>query len=326
MTQSEQGYPGVDSIAESLAAINQRLVASTSAIVLPLAQINAAISPATTIVEQVAKQIVSSSALDSYAQIIRGIASAPAFEAMRRIGKFYYDISRSIDSVLQQISPNISKVIYIVNDWILYVITDTATVDSGWLPYRTVPFRQILRDAGANRETLSMMLDAHYDSAHLSIVDDIEASTSTYTVDNEAIETLREALEVHRSGHYRASSRTLMPEIERVVREKLLNKKGIYVLRHRDIGPNSFIMPAGQFFTGDSGDRIVANRIESDLFRHVDTIQDVQGQPTPNRHAMLHAWVPYSSVQNSLNTIILADYIFRLVTAQKSHDEDDAAQ
>ena len=51
------------------------------------------------------------------------------------------------------------------------------------------------------------------------------------------------------------------------------------------------------------------------LFSRVDEddLQRVEQDPVPNRHAAMHGFVSYSSPQNSLNTIFVADYMFRLI-------------
>ena len=51
------------------------------------------------------------------------------------------------------------------------------------------------------------------------------------------------------------------------------------------------------------------------LFQKVQSEEDrerLQQDPIPNRHAALHGLVVYSSQQNSLNAIFIADYIFRI--------------
>ena len=41
-------------------------------------------------------------------------------------------------------------------------------------------------------------------------------------------------------------------------------------------------------------------------------LKRIPTEALPNRHAALHAWLAYSSKENSLNTIIFAEYVFRL--------------
>ena len=39
--------------------------------------------------------------------------------------------------------------------------------------------------------------------------------------------------------------------------------------------------------------------------------------PIPNRHAALHGLVIYSSMQNSLNSIFMTEFIFQVISALK---------
>ena len=49
------------------------------------------------------------------------------------------------------------------------------------------------------------------------------------------------------------------------------------------------------------------------LYKNGSKLKDFQGENFPNRHAALHGWLPYSTREVSLNTIIFTDYILRLV-------------
>ena len=53
------------------------------------------------------------------------------------------------------------------------------------------------------------------------------------------------------------------------------------------------------------------------LFRPVaeEDLQRLEQDPVPNRHAAMHGYVSYSSPQNSLNAIFVADYMFRLISS-----------
>ena len=83
-------------------------------------------------------------------------------------------------------------------------------------------------------------------------------------------------------------------------------------------------LPGGWFDFDYFGHLTAAIRDRSDdaldermfgLFRRVDEgdLQRVGQDPVPNRHAAMHGFVSYSSPQNSLNAIFVADYMFRLI-------------
>ena len=61
-------------------------------------------------------------------------------------------------------------------------------------------------------------------------------------------------------------------------------------------------------------------RLEENVYRNVrdeEVRQRLDQDPIPNRHAALHGYVVYSTMQNSLNVIFLGDYIFELVSVLK---------
>ena len=52
------------------------------------------------------------------------------------------------------------------------------------------------------------------------------------------------------------------------------------------------------------------------LFTEVKCEEHLEGlknNPVPNRHAAIHGLLVYSSQQNSLNVIFLADYLFDVI-------------
>lgn len=62
-------------------------------------------------------------------------------------------------------------------------------------------------------------------------------------------------------------------------------------------------------------DESESNKFIYGLFQKVRSEEDRERlvqDPIPNRHATLHGLVVYSSQQNSLNSIFIADYIFRI--------------
>jgi hypothetical protein len=62
-------------------------------------------------------------------------------------------------------------------------------------------------------------------------------------------------------------------------------------------------------------------RLTKHLYENVRTEPDRQRfaqDPVPNRHAAVHGLVIYSSMQNSLNTIFMADYIFQVISFLKN--------
>ena len=211
---------------------------------------------------------------------------------------------------------------------------------AGWLPHYTTPFGYIA-ECGKDIEAVRGRLLDYYTSSWQNVRSEIESRLSDYKIDAEAKATFDEALDAHEAGLYRCVCRVLFPEIERVVRAKLFNNKvgsitfnklieklvsAVGTVAHRD-NPKFIddFIPGGLYELYIFGHLTKALReedaSESDKFIY-GLFQSVLGEedrerlkqdPVPNRHAAIHGLVVYSSPQNSLNTIFIADYIFRIV-------------
>ena len=189
-----------------------------------------------------------------------------------------------------------------------------ASEASGWLPYRTVPFEQHFLDCGGDIEALTNRVSSYYENHGEVITRDVESALPGYGVDAEAKATLAEALKAHGCELYRSSCRVLLPEIERVIREDWLNIKDLQPLSQKALIKKTEQYHLEDFVHG-SGDLVLFGRIFDHLFVRFDGVQPADAHAAPNRHAATHGWAIYSSQQDSLNTIVCADYVFRMVTS-----------
>ena len=198
---------------------------------------------------------------------------------------------------------------------------------SGWLPHYTTPFATILDDMTA--EEISAIIERHYrenwHEVEGAFLERLEASE----IDDEAKATFKEALAGHRHGHYRSVPRTLFPEIERVACVELY--AGLRKYRKEDAGSGKSLelgitslpdfaetvgeLPVGHVLTTDYGYALYI-KLEKHLYKtvkHPNEIAAAVADAVPNRHASLHGIVTYSTMQNSLNALIMTDFIFHLI-------------
>jgi len=198
---------------------------------------------------------------------------------------------------------------------------------SGWLPHYTTPFAMVLDNMTA--QEIGTVVEQHYrenwHEVESAFLERLEASK----LDDEAKATFKEALASHRHGLYRSVPRTLFPEIERVACAELYN--GLRKHRKEDgksgksyeIGITSlpeFVevvgkIPVGHVLTNDYGFALYI-KLEKHLYKPVkrpDEIAAAVVDAVPNRHASLHGIVTYSTMQNSLNALIMTDFIFHLI-------------
>ena len=193
-------------------------------------------------------------------------------------------------------------------------------IEAGWLPSRFAPFVLVERLEKEADAVLSAGLAEHFRGRWAEIGRGFRNRLSGYDVDDEAKATFREALKSHRLGHYRSVPRTLFPELERVARVEFQGgalkppvtsqkglREGLDDLTLHDVEP-----------MGIAGFE-VAKKFLLHLYDEVDegNVAAVAADPIPNRHASLHGLAIYRTAQTSLNALVLAEFVFRIVTSLK---------
>ena len=209
---------------------------------------------------------------------------------------------------------------------------------AGWLPHHTTPL-SLVADCSHDVCAVRIKLNEYYAQNWSSVRKAIESQIAAYNVDEEAKATFREALDAHGYGLHRSVCRVLFPEIERVLRTELLERMTghvpyeDFVKKLVDGKTLDDVLPGGWFDFDYFGHLTAAIRQRSDdafdegifgLFQRVGEgdLQRVRQDPVPNRHAAMHGFASYSSPQNSLNAIFVADYMFRLTGSFKNAQTD----
>ncbi|WP_162792194.1 hypothetical protein [Novosphingobium sp. P6W] len=209
---------------------------------------------------------------------------------------------------------------------------------SGWLPHSSTPFHLI--DEDQSTEEVDATIASFYEENWSSIETDFLEAVSDHEIDAEAKACFAEAIKAHKLGLYRTVPRTLFPEIERVAavefydgKRKVKTKDGKTVgitslpTIRRDIGS----LPAGEVTTYDYGYHLF-KKMESHLYEKVgedpDTIASFEADPVPNRHASLHGIIVYNTAKSSLNALIMAEFLFHMMSRVKTYlieeaDEDN---
>ena len=192
--------------------------------------------------------------------------------------------------------------------------------EAGWLPHHSMPFERMEECAG-DADAIHRLLCRHYREQWSDVRRDIETRVAEYDIDDEAKATFAEVLNAHEAGFYRSVCRVLMPEIERVSRVELhgdrLNGIASQPVLRELTGrlPISAVEPSGFLALN------LFRRFSKHLYEHVwdeDSRRRFAEDPVPNRHAVVHGLVLYSSMQNSLNAIFMADFIFQAIGSLKT--------
>ena len=214
-------------------------------------------------------------------------------------------------------------------------------LERGWVPNQTTPF-DLVAECGNDGPMLQASLLAYYTDNWSEVRTRLESRLSSYDIDDEAKATFGEALDAHGAGFYRAVSRLLFPEFERLFRAALFDG------RAGDIRYNEFMETLVSDKEADHlglGDFLIAGLQDIVLFRYLTkgvkkpsasaddssgatpeyvpwlavrvdetNVERARQSPIPTRHAVAHGLVAYSSQQSSLNAIFIADYIFSVVS------------
>ena len=208
----------------------------------------------------------------------------------------------------------------------------------GWVPNSTTPF-DLVEKSGDDETALRDALLAHYEDNWHEVRGKLEASVLSRDIDREAKDVFREALDAHERKLYRCVVRLLFPEFERLFRQALFDGKAGQILYRKiieelteksglDISHFMFAGIRVLPLFGYLADGMEKPHTSSDpsngpspaytpgLYIGVNekNIEHAKLSPIPTRHAVAHSLVIYSSAQNSLNAIFIADYVFSIIS------------
>ena len=262
----------------------------------------------------------------------------PFVRGLQPLARRLQPLARGLQNFMEAAAP-------IMREFVKWNVSSEMLSKAGWLPHYTTPF-DCIAECGDDIEAIRSRLLQYYESNWQDVRLQIESRLSDYKIDAEAKATFREALDAHEAGLYRCVCRVLFPEIERVFRTELFNGKIGRITYEEFIKKlvddekksiDAFILEGlydlsifghvtKAFREKDKKKRKEEPVSESDelifgLFTDVKSEKHrecLKQNPVPNRHAAIHGLVAYSSQQNSLNMIFLADYIFQVINSSKN--------
>lgn len=190
---------------------------------------------------------------------------------------------------------------------------------AGWLLHHTTPLH-LITDEMTERD-VGPILEAYYRDNWPTVAGAFRDQLAIMDIDEEARATFEEALAAHGAGLYRATVRVLFPEIERVAREHLLggSLKGMASLTEvRQAAGDLGWSDLKKFGDGPIFGQLAA--MSYHLYGTAKTPQrlaEVAASAIPNRHAAIHGLVSYSSAQSSLSALIMAEFMFKVISVLK---------
>jgi hypothetical protein len=201
-----------------------------------------------------------------------------------------------------------------------------ASETAGWLPHRTTPFFALSASELTDAEA-SQILEVHYDEGWSVVRDDFVASLDGYAIDDLAKRAFLEALDNHEAGRFRSVVALTFNEIERVARVELYGGGPAGIASLHKVQDLAGQMELSAIAPGGGAGLRLFRRLVDHLYEPVKTAEDVSrfaADSVPNRHAATHGLIVYDSAQNSLNTLIMADYVFQVISIAKARADEGA--
>ncbi|MDE0332838.1 MAG: hypothetical protein OXL41_13325 [Nitrospinae bacterium] len=186
---------------------------------------------------------------------------------------------------------------------------------TGWLPYHTLSIGYV-EEYADDTALLENHISSFYKNTWDNIRQDIESRLTQYNISEETKETFREALSAHEIGHYRCVCSLLFPVIDREFRIHFFQDSAGSISSKKMLEKLTNRGKLNNFLPREAYGWILFKFLVRHLYEPVDdgNRQQYQQDYVPNRHASIHGLLPYSTHKHSINMIIMADYIFQILT------------
>ena len=187
---------------------------------------------------------------------------------------------------------------------------------TGWLPYHTLSINYV-DEYGEDAAALDAALSRFYENHWQEIRQDIESRLDQYRIAEETRETFREALSAHDAGHYRCVCSVLFPVIDREFRIRFFEDGAGSISSRRMLEKLTGRGSLRDFMPREAYGWMLFGRLAHHLYEPIDNHNRSRYAKdfVPNRHAVSHGLLAYSTQKHSVNMLIMTDYIFPVLTA-----------
>jgi hypothetical protein len=238
-----------------------------------------------------------------------------------------YEMSRQFTIWQKSMFPALHQAAELGRRLSITIKTGERLEGAGWLPHYTTPFAAI---ENANQdEDVASILERHYEENWSDVRRAFLEHIEVYDLDAEAKAVFTEALDSHEAGHYRAAVRVLFPEIERVARLELHAGKIEAITSQKILREETGKLHTNETDPGGYYGMQLHQNLVYHLYAYASTEEDLSvlsANQVPNRHAALHGLLPYSSKANSINALIMTDYIYQVICAVKRRRNEERAE
>lgn len=238
----------------------------------------------------------------------------------RRYGRALRQVTDRIISQLEPLASTLLELARVIEPYVHALLIEEKNrkifARTGWLPSPSYPV-SIFDNCSDNITDLDKLIEAHYRNHWPSFREDFKTKVENCNrIDEESKGCFLEALEAHQNGHYRSVTRSLIPEFERIFRLNLLDGNPGKI---SDSKIKATLENDGEFsYIVDSySDFFIIEKFSNYFYENVNKQNINSYKEIPNRHAALHGVVPYSTIKNSMNMLILAEYFLRILSANR---------
>jgi hypothetical protein len=194
--------------------------------------------------------------------------------------------------------------------------------EAGWIPHPLLPLDEVtadlLDDPDELDEFLLEHLRAHWGAVEAQLLDD----DLFRIIGEEHQETVRQALAAHDAGLYRCVPRTMFGEIEMAAHaaREGIDLSGKVTAQLRPVWCRLKELTIADLHTG--GRSAVSYFLAKDSV-YADTRDGGADSRLPNRHDQIHGFSRrHASERDSVNTLLLADMMFRLLAALRAEPDE----
>lgn len=183
--------------------------------------------------------------------------------------------------------------------------------EAGWLPHPAIRFEEFGHGIAPVEAEAEMRYREASQTIELQLLTDLTLGGFSAA----AAAPLREAVEAHRQGLYRASTRLVFPALEALVRTEILGNRwgsqaGLKRLRQAVMSDDTLSFPRPMLVSVKLWEKLDAHCF--DKVETSDAFDRFTASHIPNRHACLHGIIDYRTFQHSVNGLILAQYVIQL--------------
>ncbi len=226
-------------------------------------------------------------------------------------------VFQAIDKVAQSVAPVAEAITPLIVGFARYSKFMDDVRPTGWLPVHTLSI-EFVEQWSNDTSLLEAKIGEFYRNNWESIRQEFEDNLDSYQIADETRSTFLEALAVHESGHYRCVCCVLFPAIERELRFAANEISTGSMASNKKVKGFANRGSLEEMLPGEAHSWILFGRLVGHLYDDVNVgnIAQYEIDDVPNRHAALHGTIAYSRFKHSVNMLVMADYVFKVVSSR----------